>query len=76
MTKQIDFKVTGEEIIHCASCEQRIDTALHRLPGAQKVQASARTQDVKSTIDPEQVKPDAVRARLEKNGLRRPANLT
>ncbi|AFZ69292.1 cation transporter [Deinococcus peraridilitoris] len=68
MPTQLDFKVTGEETIHCASCEQRIDTALHRLPGVQNVQASSRTQGIKVTIDPDQVKPEDVRARLEKMG--------
>lgn len=68
MTKQLGFKVTGEETIHCASCEQRIDSALHRLPGVENVQASARTLEIKVTIDPDQMKPDDIRARLEKMG--------
>ena len=64
MGRTIDFTVTGAQTIHCAGCEQRIATALRRLPGIENVQASARTQAVQVTIDPAQVDPEQIRARL------------
>ena len=68
MRRTIDFTVTGEQTIHCASCEQRIGNALRRLPGIQNVQASARTQAVQVTIDPTQVGSEQIRAKLEQLG--------
>lgn len=64
MARTIDFRVTGEQTIHCAGCEQRIGNALRRLPGIHNVQASARTQVVQVTIDPAQVDPEQIRAKL------------
>lgn len=68
MLHTIDFMVTGAQKIHCEGCEQRIGTALRRLPGIQEVQASAHTQQVVVTIDPTQVSSDQVRAKLEQLG--------
>ena len=68
MTRMMEFAVTGEPKIHCAGCEERIGNALRRLPGIQDVQASAQTQRVVVTIDPTQVRPDQVRAKLEQLG--------
>lgn len=68
MTRMIEFAVTGEQKIHCAGCEERIGNALRRLAGIQDVQASAQTQRVVVTIDPIQVRPEQVRAKLEQLG--------
>lgn len=68
MTETLDFKVIGEQTIHCASCEARIDRALRRLPGVEDVQASVQTQQIEVAIDPDQVSPEQVRARLEQLG--------
>ncbi len=65
MTNTIDFTVTGEQKIHCEGCEQRIDRALRRLPGVQDVEASAETQRVAVTLDPDRVGPEQVRDRLD-----------
>ncbi len=62
------FKVTGEQKIHCAGCEQRISNALKRLDGIQDVQASLQTQQVAVKIDPARVNPEQVRSRLEQLG--------
>jgi copper chaperone len=62
------FKVVGDQKIHCASCEQRIDIALHRLEGVQEVEASFRTQEVTVEIDDSKLTPDQVRAKLEQLG--------
>jgi len=65
ITETLDFKVIGEQTIHCASCEQRSGNALRRLPGVEHAQASVQTQQVKVTIDPNQVSLQQVRANLE-----------
>ncbi|MBI4491247.1 MAG: heavy-metal-associated domain-containing protein [Chloroflexi bacterium] len=64
MALTLDFTVTGQEQIHCASCEQRISNALRRLRGVEDVHASAQTQRVQVTIDPTQVSAEQVRAKL------------
>lgn len=68
MTLLIDFQVIGDEKIHCAGCETRIGFALRRLPGVREVRASAETQGIAVTIDPEQISPEQVRARLRELG--------
>ncbi|WP_018991681.1 heavy-metal-associated domain-containing protein [Aromatoleum toluclasticum] len=68
MTTLIDFQVIGDEKIHCSGCETRIGFALRRLPGVRDVQASANTQRIAVSIDPEAVSADEVRARLQALG--------
>jgi Cu+-exporting ATPase len=64
----IEFQVVGDEKIHCSGCETRIGFAVRRLPGVRDVRASAETQRISATIDPEEVSPEAVRARLQELG--------
>lgn len=68
MAQTIEFVVTGEEKIHCTGCEERIRRGLRRLPGIQEVRASADTQQVVVTLDPDRVTPDQVQAKLEQLG--------
>lgn len=68
MTMLIAFKVIGDEKIHCSGCETRIGFALRRLPGVRDVRASAKSQGIAVTIDPEEVDPEQVRARLHELG--------
>lgn len=68
MSHTLRFTVTGDDRIHCAWCEQRIANAVRRFPGVTQVQASAETQQVLVTIDPAQVGPDQVQARIEQLG--------
>jgi len=70
MAALIQLHITGEQRIHCAGCEGRIVYALHRLPGVQDVIASASTQQVAVTVDPERVTPEQVRQRLDALGYR------
>jgi copper chaperone len=65
MASTAEFIVTGDQKIHCEGCEQRIDRALRRLPGVREVEASAETQRVAVTLDPNQVGPEEVRERLD-----------
>jgi Cu+-exporting ATPase len=69
MTQTIDLTVTGDQPIHCASCEQRIDTGLRRLPGVRTVRASSKTQRVEVAVDPTQVSAEQVRDKLEQLGF-------
>ena len=64
----IEFIVTGEQTIHCPSCEQRIGKALRRLDGVQDVRASASTQQVEVHFDPRRVRSDQLRSRLAQIG--------
>lgn len=68
MARIVEFVVTGEDKLHCAGCEQRVGNAVRRLAGVQDVRASAETQQVVVTIDPAQVSPEQVRAKLEQLG--------
>jgi len=70
MARILDLTVTGEQKIHCAGCEERIGSALRRLPGITDVQASAENQKVVVTFDPGKVSADQVRAKLERLGYR------
>ena len=68
MRTTLEFKVTGEQTIHCVGCEQRIANAIRRLPGIQAVRASAKTQVVQVVIDPAQVDAGHVQTKLQQLG--------
>jgi copper chaperone CopZ len=68
MARILNLTVTGEQKIHCVGCEERITSALRRLPGIQDVQASHQSQRVAVTFDPAWVSPDKVKAKLEQLG--------
>lgn len=70
MEKRFEFTVMGEDKIHCSGCEQRICNVLRRLPGVQQAWASALSQRVVVTIDPAQVGPGQVEAKLGQLGYR------
>jgi copper chaperone CopZ len=65
---QLKFKVVGEQAINCSGCEQRIDNALQRLDGVQKVEASFQTQEVTVEIDDSKLTPGQVRTKLDQLG--------
>lgn len=60
------FKVAD---IHCASCENTIQTALSRLPGVSLVVPSAESNDVKVSFDDATVTEGELRARLGEVGF-------
>lgn len=60
-----EFTVTGEQTIHCDSCEQRIARALRRLPGVLGVEAGADSQRVAVEFDAERVGDEELRERLD-----------
>jgi copper chaperone CopZ len=68
MTTNLEFNVTGEQKIHCESCEGRIMRALKRVPGIGSVNASAKEQRISVAIDPDRTTPEQVQAKLHEIG--------
>lgn len=68
MTTNLEFSVTGEQKIHCESCEARIARVLKRIPGIANVNASAKEQRISVSIDPGRTTPEQVQAKLHEIG--------
>lgn len=68
MVTNLEFHVTGEQKIHCESCEERIMRVLRRVPGIGSVNASAKEQRVSVLIDSDGTTPEQVQARLHELG--------
>lgn len=68
MATNLEFNVSGEQKIHCASCEERITRALKRVPGIQSVQANAKSQSISVSIDPSRVTAEIVQTKLGEIG--------
>ena len=68
MTRVLEFLVTGDSQIHCASCEQRITRSLRQLKGVHDVDASAETQKVRVTMDPHVTTLEEVQKQLRNIG--------
>lgn len=58
-----------DKAIHCAGCENRIQTVLSRVPGVRAAKADHRTQKVAVTIDAEKTSVEEVLERLERIGF-------
>lgn len=69
MSQIVNYIVPGEEKLHCASCEQRVDRALRRVPGVLGVHASHRTQHIRVTTDPIQIDAAQVSEALRQVGF-------
>lgn len=69
MVVKVHFTVVGEEKMHCGGCESRVRFALSRLPGVQDVQADSKTQRIAVVINPSQITPEDVQARLKVAGF-------
>jgi Cu+-exporting ATPase len=65
MTQTAEFTVTGEQTIHCESCEQRVGRGLKRLDGVESAEASADSQRVIVEFHPGKVGPEEIRERLD-----------
>jgi len=59
----------GVQEIHCASCENRIRTALSRLPGVLTVDPRHETNEVRIQFDAAQVSDEHLRAKLSELGF-------
>lgn len=68
MHEQLTLK-TAPDTIHCATCENRISTALGALPGITSVQASAKTQEIKVRFDSAQSSAEEIAAKLTAIGF-------
>lgn len=68
MATNLEFNVTGEQKIHCASCEERIARALKRVPGIDRVNASAKDQRISVSIDTDRTTQEEVQAKLHDIG--------
>ena len=69
MVQKIDFRVVGEDKMHCVACETRVKFALSRLDGVQDVLASAKTQHIAVVIDPDKVTVQDIADRLKAAGF-------
>ncbi|HEX7000924.1 MAG TPA: heavy metal-associated domain-containing protein [Trueperaceae bacterium] len=69
MTRTATITISEETPMHCQGCEERIGSALKRLPGVEAVQASRETQEVSVTFDPERITVSQVRERLASAGF-------
>lgn len=70
MNTTVEFTVSGDMTLHCASCEQRVERALRQLPGVHDVAANAATQQVVATIDAGRVSASELQAKLGELGYR------
>lgn len=68
MLSQLRYTVSGEEKMHCAGCETRIQNALKRLDGVYEVQASTDEQEIALSINTDKVGADQIEQRLEQLG--------
>jgi copper chaperone CopZ len=60
----LELTIEGNAI-HCSGCESRIQGALGKMPGVQKVKASRKTQKIALTLDQEKTPLRDVLAKLE-----------
>lgn len=68
MATNLEFRVTGEQKIHCEGCEERIGRALKRVSGVETIKASAKEQRVSVSIDPARTNAEQVRTKLQELG--------
>lgn len=68
MTQAINFRITGEQKLHCTGCEQRVSMALRRMNGVKEARASAHTQRVEVVFDPALINVQQVQGKLEQIG--------
>lgn len=53
-SSNMTLEVVGDNIIHCAGCENTIKFSLSRLPGVQRVAADRKTQLIEIDLDLDQ----------------------
>ena len=64
MFRSATFTVTGDQRLHCVSCEQRVVRALKSLTGMQQVRADASSQRIEVMFDPAELEESAIAERL------------
>ena len=68
MLKSVTFEVTGEQRLHCASCEQRVARLLKTVEGVGQVRAQADRQRIDVLFDNALLDPTSIAARLSEAG--------
>ncbi|TAM88810.1 MAG: cation transporter [Candidimonas sp.] len=52
MLKSVSLEVTGNQKLHCESCEQRVSRVLSGIKGVHQVKADAASQRIDILFDP------------------------
>lgn len=68
MLKSFTFEVVGSQRINCQGCEERIESALKKVPGINKVRADARNQRVEVLLDTKVAAPSLIAEKLQQVG--------
>ena len=68
MFKSITFELIGDQVLHCESCERRIERLLKPLRGVGKVRAQASNQRIEVLFDDAALDPAAILETLSKAG--------
>lgn len=68
MLKSVVFTLTGDQRLHCTSCEQRVTRILKSLTGVREVRASASSQRIEVLFDSSGLDESAIAACLERLG--------
>jgi len=68
MFKSITFEIIGDQVLHCETCERRIERLLKPLQGVGKVRAQASNQHIEVLFDDAALEPAAILETLNKAG--------
>ena len=68
MLKSVTFEITGEQRLHCASCEQRVARLLKTVEGVGQVRAQADRQRIDVLFDAAVLDPASIAERLSEAG--------
>lgn len=68
MLKSVTFEVTGEQRLHCQTCEQRVARLLKTMEGVGQVRAQADRQRIDVLFDAAVLDPTAIATRLMEAG--------
>ncbi len=68
MFRSVTFEVIGDQILHCESCERRVERLLKPLQGVSKVRAQSRNQRIDVLFDTALLEPAAIAERLGEAG--------
>lgn len=68
MLKSVVLTVTGDQRLHCASCEQRVTRIVKSLTGVREVRASASSQRIEVLFDSSGLNESAIAECLDRLG--------
>ncbi|TAN29622.1 MAG: heavy-metal-associated domain-containing protein [Castellaniella sp.] len=64
MLKSVSLKVTGDQKLHCESCEQRVSRVLSGINGVHQAKADATSQRIDVLFDPTETEMSTIIDRL------------